>query len=261
MFSPKGSRRQYLNITPNNLLQVFSENERTSEVSATKVAKSSMPLETLLTQPIACPAKKCDRPPSCNAPTPNISSAGLFTSPTNQRIISHTTTTPHKLPVNNNNQSVKTPAVGENERVERNNQINSLQNHKNVPQQQIPLRDQRINTTAKSNTQQAVKSGKFSFASPASKNSNEGQTILPINSANSHNPPKPTQGHSLRLTNKLTESQQPPAKQLTQNTDMDLFDDGMSLCISETFYDFCYDYQGKLRHKTSLGLISASLTY
>ncbi|XP_067949703.1 homologous recombination OB-fold protein-like [Watersipora subatra] len=51
VFSPS-RRRQYLNITPNNLLHICYEQGSSSQVRSVSVTKSTIPLETLLSQPI-----------------------------------------------------------------------------------------------------------------------------------------------------------------------------------------------------------------
>lgn len=191
-----------------------------------------MPIESLLTQPISCPAKRTEKQPRCV--TPSTSSTSLFTSPTNSRIISNPPPTHGKLPVTSKTSSTTAASVGENERAEINNQINNL-HQSSKPLTHIPLTDQHINTvTSKTSAQREKTTGKYSFASTVAKSSTQGQNNLINNPANHNhnNTPQPAQGHSLRLTNKVQTAQPPlPVTELlTQNTDMDLFDDGLFLC-------------------------------
>jgi len=57
VFSPSRTR-QYLNITPNNVLQIYSECDRTSEITRTQVTQSPVPFQTLLAQPVFTPKSK-----------------------------------------------------------------------------------------------------------------------------------------------------------------------------------------------------------
>lgn len=223
------------------MLQVYSEDDKTSEVTSTNVTKSSIPIETLLTQPISGPPKKPNVTP--RVPT----STDLFTSPTHANIITNNTPVANRISPNNNNRG-QNKAQSDNSRnqntlsvsdmVQRNNQKNlpgdnpqlrqlTGNRHINsVPLAQPALRVQHTNTISTTPQQQTNKTGKFSFGSPAAKSIQPGlhtsdsnqNTQLPI--ANTSQQPT----NSLRLTNKI-QSTAPPDPVSTQNTDRDLFDD------------------------------------
>lgn len=76
MFSP-APRRKYLNITQNNLLQIYSEDEKTAKVLRKTVSDLKTPLHSLLSAPIAL---SDSAPAQASLDRRSVPSPDLFTS-------------------------------------------------------------------------------------------------------------------------------------------------------------------------------------
>lgn len=77
MFSP-ALRRKYLNITPNNLLQIYSEDEKTAKILRKTVKDLKTPLNSLLAAPILQAVPPPDQT-SRNVCPPNLLTSAVST--------------------------------------------------------------------------------------------------------------------------------------------------------------------------------------